>query len=238
MAETSTSISDLPQINVQNTVTTNNSPQMSQSFQHKLQQAQAQQQQQQQVQSQQQIQQIQQEPQQFQQPQLQPQLQPQVQQQIVPMSQETNQQANFHSIMNSLESTNATKLNSRDIPQFTNHITNDAESTPNYVPGTNQRNDFIEEENHVYTEKDRTSKKFVQQINLLDMLIEKIHVVIVSILLYFIFYLPYTNAILKKISSKFFTVEGNLSMVGISIKSILFGIIFTLCDQAVNYMNI
>ena len=228
MAETSTSISDLPQMNVQNTVTTSNNPQMSQAFQHKLQQAQ-----------QQQIQQVQVQPQQQMPQQQMPQQQiPQQQQQIIPMSQETNSHTNFHSIMNSLESANVTKLHNRDIPQYTNHITTDVESTPNYIPTTNQRNDFIEEENHTNIQNDYASKKFTQNVNLLDMLVEKIHIVIVSILLYFIFYLPYTNTLLKKVSSSFFTVEGNLSLIGISVKSILFGSVFTLCDQAVNYMNI
>jgi hypothetical protein len=237
MPETSTSISDLPCINVQNTVTTNNNPQMSQSFQHKLQQAQQQQQQQppphQQPHQQQHIQQQQQ-----QQQQQQPYNQQQQQQQTIPMSQETNTQSSFHSIINSLDNSNTTKLHSRDIPQFTNHITTDAESTPNYIPKTNQHNDFIEEDNYNYMYKDNQSKTFVQKINVLDMFIEKLHVVIVSVLLYLIFSLPQINTFMKKISNNFFTVEGNLSFVGISVKSILFGIMFTICNQAVDYMNI
>jgi len=228
MADTSTSISDLPQINVQNTVTTNSGQQMTQPFQHTLQPQP--QQQATQIPPQQQQQQVSQIPQQ--------QVSQMPQQQVLQIPQQVNPHSSYHSVINVLENANDTKLHGRDIPQFTNHITTDIESTPNYIPNTNINNNFVEDENSIFIQKDQESRKFVKNINLLDILIEKIHTVVVSVLLYFMFDLPYSSTVLRKISSKFFTIEGRLSLSGILFKSTLFGIVFTLCDQAVNYINI
>jgi hypothetical protein len=121
-------------------------------------------------------------------------------------------------------------LPSRDIPQNPNNITSDERVKENYIPNTNN-NDYITEYqtseqilNNNYN-NDKTKKN-------IDNIYNQLSVPLIISLLYFLFQLPIVRNNLYKLFPMFYTVSGNLNILGYMFNSLLFGLVYFL----INYL--
>lgn len=132
-------------------------------------------------------------------------------------------------ILNSIENANAnTRLPSRDIPMDTNRIHQDKEAKPNYVPV--ERNDYIENEpNHAEYTKQDTSY---------DSIYDDMQIPFIISILYFVFQLPFMNKLLQQYIPFIFLTDGNLSLKGYFIKSLLFASLYYGIDKLINYLSL
>ena len=121
-------------------------------------------------------------------------------------------------------------LPSRDIPQNPNNITSDERVKENYIPNTNN-NDYITEY--------QTSEQILNSNNNndqnkknIDNIYNQLSVPLIISLLYFLFQLPIVKNNLYKLFPMFYTVSGNLNILGYIFNSLLFGLVYFL----INYL--
>ena len=121
-------------------------------------------------------------------------------------------------------------LPSRDIPQNPNNITSDERVKENYIPNTNN-NDYITEY--------QTSEQILNSNNNndqnkknIDNIYNQLSVPLIISLLYFLFQLPIIRNNLYKLFPMFYTVSGNLNILGYIFNSLLFGLVYFL----INYL--
>ena len=79
------------------------------------------------------------------------------------------------------------QLPSRDVPQSQNHLTQDSQLKPNYIPDSNT--DYIEN-SYNHNEIINQNKRKETNINNLDSLYDDIHIPIILAVIYFVFQLP------------------------------------------------
>ena len=120
-------------------------------------------------------------------------------------------------------------LPSRDIPQNPNNITSDERVKENYIPNTNN-NDYITEYqtseqilNNNYN-NDKNKKN-------IDNIYNQLSVPLIISLLYFLFQLPIVKNNLYKLFPMFYTVSGNLNILGYMFNSLLFGLVYFLINN-------
>lgn len=121
-----------------------------------------------------------------------------------------NEQLNM--IMNTIKN-NDTSLPSKDIPMNTIHHTHDEQTKPNFTPQSNNVN---------YIDDSTYSMNTIQNTNISN-IIETIHIPVTISLLYFIFQLPIINNKLYTLIPSLFLKEGQLTSLGMILKSLLFG---------------
>lgn len=121
-------------------------------------------------------------------------------------------------------------LPSRDIPQNPNNITSDERVKENYIPNTNN-NDYITEY--------QTSEQILNSNNNndqnkknIDNIYNQLSVPLIISLLYFLFQLPIVRNNLYKLFPMFYTVSGNLNILGYIFNSLLFGLVYFI----INYL--
>lgn len=121
-------------------------------------------------------------------------------------------------------------LPSRDIPQNPNNITSDERVKENYIPNTNN-NDYITEY--------QTSEQILNSNNNndqnkknIDNIYNQLSVPLIISLLYFLFQLPIVKNNFYKLFPMFYTVSGNLNILGYIFNSLLFGLVYFL----INYL--
>lgn len=142
----------------------------------------------------------------------------------------------FDNIVNTIESnihSYNSKLPSRDIPRTTTHLMTDANTIPTHVPHANTNGNYIENDTTMNYIQDHNACN-LKKLSLFEHVYDKIYFIVVCVLMYFIFCLPLVDTTLKKLSSKFFNIEGKITVPGIIAKSSIFGIILVLCNEGVN----
>ena len=130
-------------------------------------------------------------------------------------------------------------LPSRDIPQDTTGYSNDEEVQPSYIPRPKKHVDFVSEE-EIMTERNlREYEARLKKENKMDILLSDIQIPLFIAILYFIFQLPVVNSMLLKYFSflAIYDVSGNFNLIGLILKSILFGNIYYLFNLSVNFIS-
>jgi hypothetical protein len=124
-----------------------------------------------------------------------------------------------------------TTLPSRDIPQQTNTITQDAFINPNYIPPSNNKNDYIKDEpiEITYQQENIT--------NSMDKLYDELQTPLLLGILYFIFQLPIFKRTLYKYIYFLFNNDGNYNLNGLIFVSSLFGITYYSLSKFMNHFS-
>ena len=127
-----------------------------------------------------------------------------------------------------------TELPSKHIPMETNHVTQDQQIKPNYIPPSENKN-YIEEENI----KDAISENKSRQktTDKLDKIYEELQLPILIMLLFFIFQLPFVQMKLKSFLPSLFMNDGNPTLSGYAFKTVLFGLGFYGLQKASVYLS-
>jgi hypothetical protein len=130
--------------------------------------------------------------------------------------------------------TGMTELPSRHIPMETNHVTQDEQVKPNYIPPAENEN-YIEEENIESVIAENNSRQ--KGTDRLDQMYEEIQLPILIMLLFFIFQLPFVQMKLKSILPSLFMNDGNPTLSGYAFKTLLFGVGFYCLQKASIYLS-
>ena len=131
--------------------------------------------------------------------------------------------------------TGMTQLPSRHIPMDTNHVTQDQQIKPNYIPPPEKRN-YIEEEESIEAAiaENKSNQKATDR---LDHLYEEIQLPILIMLLFFIFQMPFVQMKLKTTLPSLFLKDGNPTLSGYAFKTVLFGLGFYGLQKASVYLS-
>ena len=130
--------------------------------------------------------------------------------------------------------TGMTELPSKHIPMETNHVTQDQQVKPNYIPPAQNEN-YIEEENIEAAIAENNSRQ--KGTDRLDQMYEEIQLPILIMLLFFIFQLPFVQMKLKSFLPSLFMNDGNPTLSGYAFKTVLFGLGFYGLQKASIYLS-
>ena len=118
----------------------------------------------------------------------------------------------------------ATGLPSRDLPTNSNHITQDEQIQPNYIPKPENTN-YIENDQEFETLIEQSKHKKVEQ-DRLDVLYDELQTPVIVMILFFFFQLPIFQKTLSKNLPSLFSRDGNPSFSGYLFKTVVFGSVF------------
>ena len=133
--------------------------------------------------------------------------------------------------------TGATQLPSRDIPQHTTNITQDPQIQPNYIPPPQPNQvDYI---NNSEQPEDMINNYNMNSLrnSSLDEMYNEIQTPLLLGSLFFLFQLPFFKKILFSYFPVLFSSDGNLNLNGFIFNSILFGLMFYLCNKITMHFN-
>ena len=128
----------------------------------------------------------------------------------------------------------ATVLPSRDLPTNQQHIAQDEQQKPNYVPESH--GDYIEESEDFEDMLKRGHDEMNEQ-DRLDMLYDELQTPLLVMILFFAFNLPYVNKSLIKNMPSLFQRDGNPNLSGYLFKTIAFGVSFYSITRASRYLS-
>ena len=129
----------------------------------------------------------------------------------------------------------ALQLPSRDIPQSQNHITQDNQMQPNYIPEAKQ--DYIDDTyNHEKVINKQINKQ--ESINNMDALYDDIHVPIILAVIYFVFQLPVIKTNTLKYIPSLFNKDGNYNVLGYFINSLAFASTYYCVIKSLEYLSV
>jgi hypothetical protein len=129
----------------------------------------------------------------------------------------------YNTATNSVSPT--TELPARDIPRETVVHTTDAQVTPTYIPPKQQ--EYIEQQ-PVYYQQPSQSK--------LERLFEEFKLPILLSVLYFIFQLPTVHSFIIRVFPSI-AQSGELTTLGVMVKSLLFGLSYHVSMFFMDYLN-
>jgi hypothetical protein len=130
----------------------------------------------------------------------------------------------------------ALNLPSRDIPQTQNHITQDKQIQPNFIP-TAQQNDYIGE-GQTNDEIIRKNAEKTQHKDSLDEMYDKLQTPLLLAVLYFIFQVPIVKKYMFKLLPVLFKKDGQYNLFGYLATSIAFASIYLALTQTVQYFSL
>ncbi len=161
----------------------------------------------------------------------QPQAQPQAQQQ-------SGESIDINSFITGIQNAAANgglQLPSRDIPQSQNHLTQDSQLKPNYIPDSNT--DYIEN-SYNHNEIINQNKRIETNVNNLDSLYDDIHIPIILAVIYFVFQLPIIKKNTLKYIPSLFSKDGNYNFSGYIVTSIAFASSYYFIIKTLEYLTI
>ena len=145
-------------------------------------------------------------------------------------------QSTINQIVSGLQqasATGSTQLQSRDISQNTESITNDAQIQQNYIPPTSQnQQDYIQDS---YAQQQQ--QQYQPQSDKLDDLYNEIQTPLFLSILYFLFQLPVVKKQLFTYMPILFSKDGNMNIHGFITTSILFGFSFYSVNKSIKAIN-
>ena len=127
------------------------------------------------------------------------------------------------------------QLPSRDIPQSQNHLTQDSQLKPNYIPDSNT--DYIEN-SYNHNEIINQNKRKETNINNLDSLYDDIHIPIILAVIYFVFQLPIIKKNTLKYIPSLFSKDGNYNFSGYIVTSIAFASSYYFIMKTLEFLTI
>jgi len=133
-------------------------------------------------------------------------------------------QESIHQIVQGLQQAQGgTSLPSRDIPMNQQHIVQDQEVKPNFVPKSENTN-YIEEESTTMENMLKENKERKQQIDRLDSLYEELQTPLLTSVLFFVFQLPYFQKNFVKYAPSLFNRNGQYNFSGYMVQTLMFGL--------------
>jgi hypothetical protein len=147
-------------------------------------------------------------------------------------------QSTISQIVNGLQQASvagATMLPSRDIPQNTQSLTQDAYIKPNYVPppsNTDYINDSSDASEYINKYQHETQIK-----NSLDNIYDELQTPLLMSILYFLFQLPIMKKTLFKYIPFLCHNDGNYNLNGLLFTSIAFGFLFFSLSKTMKQVN-
>ena len=129
-------------------------------------------------------------------------------------------------------SSGMTTLPMRDVPRNTDNITNDAQTTPNFVPPS--AHDYIR--NHAESTEAylHAHKRTKNRIDTIENIYDTLNVPILIAVLYFAFQLPVMRTQLMRIIPSIFNNDGNYNLSGLLFVSILFSSSYFMLTHLLN----
>ena len=144
-------------------------------------------------------------------------------------------QSTINQIVSGLQqasTTGATQLQSRDISQNTEGLTNDAQIQANYIPPPTQNQpDYIQESYGQHP------LQLQQSSDKLDELYNEIQIPLFLSILYFLFQLPIVKKQLFTYMPILFSKDGNMNIHGFIVTSVLFGFSFYSMNKSMKALN-
>jgi len=130
----------------------------------------------------------------------------------------------------------ALNLPARDIPQSQNHITQDAQIQPNFIPPT-QQGDYIGQ-GQTNEEIIRRNAAKNQQKDSLDQMYDNLQTPILLAVIYFIFQLPIVHKNMLKMLPGLFKQDGHPNLSGYVLTSISFASMYVALTQIMEYFSL
>lgn len=152
----------------------------------------------------------------------------------------TLDQETINHIVNGIQqasSSGATQLPSRDMPNTTNHIAQDVEIQPNYVPPPPQhQSDYIQtDENNYEIENDYYEN--IKRNASLDNMYDELQTPLLLAVLFFLFQLPFFKKYLFAYLPMLFLNDGNYNIYGFVFMSIFFAFVYYLLSKTITNIN-
>jgi hypothetical protein len=166
----------------------------------------------------------------------------QVPQQLPPQSPQmttTLDKESINSIVTGLQqasATGATQLMSRDMPNTSDHIAQDEQIQPNFIPNTDNKENYLEDEEDDDDILDAYNSK-VQKESQMDKLYEDLQTPIMLAILFFIFQLPFLKKQLFLFVPSLFMNDGNYNLYGFLVVSILYATTYHMISKGLALFN-
>tara|TARA_Y100000817_G_C16855142_1_gene543665 strand:+ start:256 stop:819 length:564 start_codon:yes stop_codon:yes gene_type:complete len=127
-----------------------------------------------------------------------------------------------------------TKLPPRDIPREQSHLVQDESIKPNYIPKPREY-----QENYIQQEEKRRSfeQPHTSEDTQILKIYEEIEVPFFATILFFIFQMQFINKFIKKNFAYLYLTDNTLTLVGLVLKSGLFGLAFFALRRLINYLT-
>lgn len=129
---------------------------------------------------------------------------------------------------------NPANLPSRDIPQNTQHFNQQDQVRPNFIP--EQGEDYINNDDTLFNmmqkNREEESKK-----DKMDVLYDELQLPILVMVLFFAFQMPFFKKMITTQFPNFLQNDGNYSLTGYVVTSLLFGGTFYGLKRAVDYLT-
>ena len=129
-----------------------------------------------------------------------------------------------------------TRLPSRDIPMDQSTYNQDEEIQANYIPKVKLRDDYVKQHDDSHVRSHEASKKRHSKI---DEIVTTLHIPIMISLLFFFFQMPMVNTMFFKNFAflSIYNSDGNINFYGIAAKSALFGTLFYVLQNSIEYLS-
>lgn len=165
--------------------------------------------------------------------------QPQLQQQQQPQQ----QLAVGMTSIESLQSMPPQSLPNRDIPMLNEQYTHDEQIQPNYVPpitdSAKRTTEYIKQYDEATERKIRAHQEVQEKQSRFDILVEQGQIPLLVAILFFVFHIPMINAYVFQYASilSIYNNDGSFQVHALLLKSILFGGIFFVLNQAIQWLS-
>ena len=148
-------------------------------------------------------------------------------------------QRNLNQFVTGLQQASAsgmTTLPSRDIPQSQEHLTQDAQMQPNFIPNHQGGGDYIL--NHQTSEDIiRENARRQTKTDSLDELYNEMQIPILIAVLYFLFQLPVVRKNIFKYIPALFHKDGNYNLSGYILNSLMFAGLYFLMTKGIKHFS-
>lgn len=135
-----------------------------------------------------------------------------------------------------------TALPSRDIPQSQEHLIQDQQIKPNFIPSNTQYQGEMQED---YIANSKTSEDIIREnmrrqtkTDSLDSIYNELQIPILLGVLYFLFSLPIVRKSMFKYIPMIFNKDGNLNLGGYISNSVLFGLTYYVMIKFINHFSV
>ena len=129
---------------------------------------------------------------------------------------------------------NPANLQSRDIPQNVQQFNSQDQIRPNYIPEEGE--DYIDNDETLYNMMQRNRKEENTK-DRMDMLYDEAQLPILVMVLFFAFQMPFFKKMLTKQFPRLLQTDGNYSLAGYVVSSLLFGGAFYGIKRSVDYLT-
>mgnify|MGYP001176320884 CR=1 FL=1 len=129
---------------------------------------------------------------------------------------------------------NPANLQSRDIPQNTQQFNEQDQIRPNYIP--EQGEDYINNEDTLFNMMQRNRQEENKK-DRMDQVYDELQLPILVMVLFFGFQMPFFKKLITKQFPNLLQVDGNYSLAGYVVTSLLFGASFYGIKRGVDYLT-